>query len=242
MRIAVVITGEPRYHVETTPRIRDLIVQPLRLAGNQVDVLLCLWDSRLPPGQLAARQNHVPHMDASARIKKPEEHILINRILRPKLALYLDKPAFTAAPYIPATKHGTNTWGMMCQHKSWNLAAQQVQICEELYGYQYDVIIRLRLDAHFHHDILLPTPMDAIYVPECEGHTSRNFNAGFMCNDQIALGPRLLMMQFLRLIQHYPEFMRARFELTPETIVHHYLVHVLQCGFKTFPLRYHLQR
>jgi hypothetical protein len=242
MRIAVVITGEPRYHVETTPRLRDMIVQPLRLVGHQVDVLLCLWDSRLPPGQIANRQNHTVVQDGSARIKKPEEHVLINRIMRPKLALYLDKPQFNAGQYVSATRQGTNTWGMMCQHKSWNLAAQQVQICEELYGYQYDCIIRLRLDAHFHHEILLPLPMDSVYVPECEGHTNKNFNPAHMCNDQIALGPRILMLQFLRLIQHYPEFARANFPLTPETVVHYHLQHVLQCGFKTFPLKYHLQR
>lgn len=242
MRIALVVVGEPRYHAETTQRLRELIVQPLQLAGHAVDVILLLWNSRLPAGQLANRGNHVATDDASARIRKPEEHQIISRMLRPKFAAFLDKPSFSAEAYIPHTKPGTNCWGMMCQHYSWNLAAQQIPICEELYGYHYDAIMRLRLDANFHHEISLPTSLDTIYVPAVEGHMKKPFNPAQMCNDQIAIGPRTLMLQFLRLLQHYPNFIRDKLLLTPESVVHHYLRHIMRCDFKTFPLAYNLQR
>lgn len=243
MRIAIVIVGEPRYHAVTTAEIRDKIVRPLQRQDHAVDVILSMWNCRLPPGrQEGSRQNHQLQADASMRVRKPEEQTLIARILQPKMAAFLEKPAFSAAPYVPHTRSGTFTWGMMCQHHGWNFAAQQLQLCEDLYGYQYDTIMRLRLDAHFHHDIELPSPLDAIYVPMIEGHMKKPFNPGEMCNDQIAVGPRTQMLQALRILQHYPDFVQAKFAISPETVVHYHLVHILKCGFKTFPLRYHLQR
>lgn len=241
MRIAVVFTGEPRYHAEVARRIRELIVDPLRVARHEVDVILAMWNTRLPPGTMTPRENFNLTTDPSTRHWKPDEHMIVTRMFRPVMASFFDKPKMDAAPYLAATNAGTNIWGMYCQHHSWMIAGKLVRCCERLYG-KYDCIIRLRLDLNFHHPIALPEPMDAIYVPRIEGHTSKPFNLHADCNDQMALGPRKLMYRYLRLVHSYARLSTAGFAMTPERVVHFYLHQIVGCGFRTFPLRYNIHR
>lgn len=63
------------------------------------------------------------------------------------------------------------------------------------------------------------------------------------CNDQLALGPRLLMGRYLELHTQYAALQQemGHFEI-PEWLLHFYLTQHIGCGFKTLPTRYNFQR
>lgn len=241
MRIALIITGEPRYHPEVTRKIRELIIDELRTKGHLVDVIFAMWNTRLPPGQITPRSNATPTKDPTLRLWLPDEHTAITRLLKPVMTSFMTKPEMSVAHLVPHTHKGTNCWGMYSQHYSWYVAGRLVRACEQLYG-KYDAILRIRLDLNFHHAITLPEPLDSLYVPEVEGHTTKPFDPRHCCNDQVALGPRDKMFRYLRLVKAYDKFVAAGFQMTPEAVLHNYLVHITQMGFKTFPLRYNIHR
>lgn len=244
MRIAVLVTGEPRHFVETTQKLREFIVDKLRNDGHDVDVLLACWTTRTPPGAITQRHNDFKDTDSSPRILNYSEQSAIAEILCPRAVAYYDKPRVDVSYFLPHFLPTVNVYGMFCQHIGWQLGAQLIDQVETLHGFKYEAILRTRLDNHFRHPIGFPDLSGAgIRVPKTEGYCGSHFDTKIFCNDQMAVGSRNTMQRFLNIYRYYSRLQRAqkRYDL-PEHMLCYYLDKIVGCGFKLFPLEYRLQR
>lgn len=227
MRIALCFSGQPRGLEKSYSVIKDSII-----GDYDIDVFMHFWKGAAPVDPSD------PNIDDMKVTQDPEVFKKAVELYSPKLWLFENQPDFSCNQYFTETygqdwqQYGVdfpindlklwvdykdrlfNTYGdrphnMISQLTSWKQANQLKKTWEQVNGFKYDCVIRMRSDFVMDASIVYEKiDLDNLYViggqHDCQHHASKGDS--FAINDWFGISSSEVMDYYAELIDHMPYY------------------------------------
>lgn len=228
MRVAVLISGSPRFNAEF-----DTFINGLK-GADQVDWYIQLWKDNPRPDKLGYEDlilvaNSWRHVDFSWAEKKitenlPDNHQLINLEV-------VDNATIVYPNIIGPQVHHRNFESICKMHLGWNIVDRLRQYHNE----QYDLVIRARPDLYLPEPLNLPQIKSIINQHPNTVVVSNGGQHGYQyfINDLIAITSSENMSIYTNLVNHVKKYNDDKVMFHPENLL---AFHLVNNGLKIMPL------